>query len=99
MYTREDLVKFGSYLLSEERAKKVEAAYPYDAAFAANARVITEEDFLSVWPIENHELTQADIEANGSITDETGVELKAGDVVGIPTDPNDLVSEVEASQA
>jgi hypothetical protein len=95
MYTKEDVIKFGTYLLSEARAKKIEATIPHNDTFVATTRTVTEADFEAVWPIVDHELSQEDIDANEPITDEDGTELVAGDIVGIPTDPNDLLDASE----
>lgn len=91
MYTKQDLVKFGSYLLSESRAKRVASEYPDNMHFATNAAQVTESDFDAVWPPIQHELTQEDLDVNGAITDEAGEELQAGDVVEVPTAPDTFV--------
>lgn len=122
MYTKEDVVKFGTYLLSQERTKRVEFQYPQNDQFAARLREVTDDDFfgafpeepiiltaqdfvnnpelaensvnaLDEWPVEEHVLTQEDLDVNGPITDAvTGEQLVAGTVIGIPTIP---VSELK----
>jgi hypothetical protein len=91
MYTKGDLIEFGSYLLSEARTKRVEFENGHNAELRSKLLSVSEADFEAVWPIATHVLTEEDIKFNGPITDESGVELKAGDIVGVPTDPADLV--------
>lgn len=91
MYTKEDVIKFGKYLLSEARAKRLEATLPQNDLFVALSKEISEDDFDAVWPPIQHELTQEDLDVNGPITDADGNAVKAEAIVEIPTAPDTIV--------
>lgn len=91
MYTKQDVVKFGSYLLSQDRAKRVASEYPDNMHFAANAAQVTDSDFEAVWPSIQHELTQEDLDVNGPVADVDGNQLQAGDIIEVPTAPDTIV--------
>lgn len=92
MYTKEDVIKFGTYLLSEERTKKIEFAFGANPergnSLKAELLTVTEADFDTVWPPIKHELTQEDLNVNGPIADAEGNQLQAGDIVEVPTTPD-----------
>lgn len=88
MYTKEDVIKFATYVLSEERTRRIELSNPADASLRGKLLTVTEDDFDAVWPPIQHELTQEDINVNGEITTEAGEVLQAGDIVEITTEPS-----------
>jgi hypothetical protein len=99
MYTKQDLVRFGSYLLSEDRAKRVATEFPDNMHFPTNARQVSESDFEAVWPPIQHELTQEDLDVNGPVFEADGTELQAGDIVEISTEPSELPMDIPTMPA
>lgn len=87
MYTHEDLIKFGTYLLSEERTKAVEFSNVNDASLRAKLLSVSEADINAVFPTVKHTLTVEDLEVNGEIVAEDGTALQAGDEIEIPVSP------------
>lgn len=86
MYTHEELIKFGTYLLSEARTKSVEFNNINDASLREKLLTVSDEDIAAVFPTVSHVLTEEDLAENGPITTEAGEELVAGDVVEIPVE-------------
>lgn len=99
MYTKEDVIKFGTYLLSEARTKRIEFTNPNDASLREKLLTVTDDDFLGAFPETTIVLTAEDFDNNpelSEVVDEAGAPLQAGDEVSIPTDPADLVNEVQS---
>lgn len=88
MYTKEDVIKFATYVLSEERTRRIELSNLADTSLRGKLLTVTEEDFDAVWPPIKHELTQEDLDVNGPIVTEEGVQLQVGDEIKIPTSPH-----------
>lgn len=94
MYTKEDVIKFGTYLLSEARTRRVEFSNPNDSSLRDKLLAVTDDDFLGAFPETPIILTAQDFVNNpelSEVTDVDGVPLQVGDEISIPTDPNDLV--------
>lgn len=94
MYTKEDMIKFGTYLLSEARAKRIEFMLPHNDEFAAKSREVSEDDFLGAFPDETIILTAQDFVNNpdlADVVDENNVPLQAGDEITVPSDPQHFV--------
>lgn len=101
MYTKEDVVKFGTYLLSEARAKRIQFTLPQNDQFAAKSREVSDDDFLGAFPEETIILTAQDFVNNpelSEVVDEANVPLQEGDEISIPTDPQHIVGYVDGSQ-
>lgn len=94
MYTKEEVERFGAYLLSEARTRRIEFTNPNDASLRDKLLTVTDDDFLGAFPETPIILTAQDFVNNpelSEVVDEAGVPLQEGDEISIPTDPNDLV--------
>ena len=94
MYSKQDMIQFGTYLLSEARAKRLEVMLPHNDQFAAKSREVSEDDFLGAFPNETIILTAQDFVNDpelANVVDEANVPLQVGDQIEIPSDPQHFV--------
>ena len=100
MYTKEDVEKFGTYLLSEARTKRIEFSNPNDASLREKLLTVTDDDFLGAFPETPIILTAQDFVNNpelSEVVDEAGVALQVGDEISVPSDPAALLTPEEIS--
>lgn len=101
MYTKEDVIKFGTYLLSEARARRVEFSNPNDASLRDKLLAVTDDDFLGAFPETPIILTAQDFVNNpelAEVTDINGASLQEGDEINIPSDPAALLTPEEIKE-
>lgn len=91
MYTKEEVEKFGTYLLSEARTKRVEFTNPHDSTLREKLLTVSDDDFLGAFPETIIVLTAQDFVNNpelSEVADEAGAPLQEGDEISIPTAPH-----------